>query len=296
MYIALEWTSSAFHAWRLRTDGTVADDHRSTRGVNTVSGGAFETAMREEIAPWLADAKGIVLSGMVTSRTGWVESPFAMVPAALSDLFAQAVRKDLAGLPPLYFLPGIARHDPVPDVMRGEEMAIFGIEGAMPDCVVLPGAHTKWVRTDGSRITDVATYMSGEVLNLLKQDSLVSRLMPASHQPHPEAFERGVTMAQDKATMPGGVLQRIFSARSLVLFGRLKPEEIADYLAGVMIGSEIAEALAGIDSPGGICVLGEGAAASTYRSALATLQIASPAIISSRVAAFAAIIGRLTGR
>lgn len=293
MFIAIEWTSAAFHAWHLQADGAVIAEHKSAAGVNTVTPGAFESTLRAEIGPWLADAQAIMLSGMVTSRTGWVESPFVMVPAAASDLLGQAVRRDLPGLPPLHFLPGVARLDPVPDVMRGEEMAIFGIEGTLPPLVVLPGAHSKWVRTDGARIIDIATYMSGEILNLLRRDSLVSRLIPASYEPQPAAFERGVLMAQDKAALPGGVLQRIFSARSLVLFDRLKPKEIADYLAGMIIGSEIAEALASAERPSVVHVLGQTPIATSYRNALKLLEIDSPEVESSAARGFARLVPAL---
>jgi 2-dehydro-3-deoxygalactonokinase len=293
MYVAIEWTSASFHAWLLRKDGTTAAEYGSARGVNSVKGNAFEGALIEEIGAWLPDAQAILLSGMVTSRTGWVESPFAMVPAAIADLVGSAVRKDVAGLPPLYFLPGIARLEPVPDVMRGEEMAVFGIEGILPSLVVLPGAHSKWVRTDGTRILDIATYMSGEVLNLLRRDSLVSRLIPESHEPQPAAFGRGVLMAQDKAALPGGVLQRIFSARSLVLFDRLEPEEIADYLAGMMLGSEIAEAFAGATPPSAVPVLGQTPIAASYRNALKLLGIDSPEVDSSAARGFGRVIAAL---
>jgi 2-dehydro-3-deoxygalactonokinase len=174
--------------------------------------------------------------------------------------------------------------------MRGEEMAVFGIEGTLPSRVVLPGAHSKWIRTDGTRILDVATYMSGEVLNLLRRDSLVSRLIPESHEPRPAAFERGVLMAQDKAALPGGVLQRIFSARSLVLFDRLQPEEIADYLAGVILGSEIAEAFAGTKPPSTVHVLGQTPIATSYRNALKLLGIESPVVDSNAARGFGRLV------
>ncbi|HTN62500.1 MAG TPA: 2-dehydro-3-deoxygalactonokinase [Devosia sp.] len=293
MHIAIQWTSAAFHAWLLGTEGTVAAEHQSAHGVNSVGDGGFADALRAEIGPWLPDAQAILLSGMVTSRTGWAESPFIMVPAALPDLLTQAVRQDCAGLPPLYFLPGIARDNPVPDMMRGEEMAIFGAEDRLPDVVILPGTHTKWVKTDGTSITDIATYMGGEVLNLLKQDSLVSRLIPPGYVPHPEAFERGVLIAQDKTALPGGVLQRIFSARSLVLFNRLKPEEITDYLTGLMLGSEIAEAFANMERPSDIHVLGNGPMAIAYQRALALFGTAAPTLVSAPAKAFANLAAAL---
>lgn len=228
MYIAIEWTSAAFHAWQISPAGKIIDERKSPTGVNTIQNAAFETALRHELADWLPSATAILLSGIITSRTGWIESPFAMVPAGLADLLGNAVLKHANGLPPLYFLPGIAQHTPLPDVMRGEEMSIFGIEDGADGHLILPGPHAKWVEISNGKITGLTTYMSGEILNLLKKDSLVSRLIPSQYTANPEAFQRGVAMAYDQQKLPGGILRRVFSARSLVLFDQLRPEDIAD--------------------------------------------------------------------
>ena len=45
------------------------------------------------------------------------------------------------------------------------------------------------------------------------------------------------------SSIGGNVLRRIFSARSLVLFEVLPPDDISEYLSGMMIGAEITEAL-----------------------------------------------------
>jgi len=296
MYIAVEWTSSAFHAWLMDANGTVAAEHESLVGVNAVRNGAFEATLRSEVGTWLPESKAILLSGMVTSRTGWMESPFAMAPAGIADILAQAVRSDLPGLPPLYFLPGVARLEPLPDVMRGEEIGIFGMELPLAKLLVLPGAHSKWVRTDGQRIVDLTTYMSGEILNLLRRDSLISKLIPAEYLPNALAFDRGVEIARDKSALRGGVLQRVFSARSLVLFDQLPPTDIADYLAGVVFGSEIVEALANEDQPDTVTVLGETPLAASYRRALAKFGIASPSRSSQRHGGFARLIAMLENR
>ncbi|WP_117190314.1 2-dehydro-3-deoxygalactonokinase [Rhizobium terrae] len=265
MHIAIEWTSAAFRA--LLIDGeNVLGERTSDRGTTRVSDRAFEAALREELGDWTERADKILFSGMVTSRNGWIESPFASVPAGPEDLAAQAVVHRMDGLPPLVFLPGIAQIRPLPDVMRGEEMSLFGLERT-DGLFVLPGPHAKWVTMEGGRITGITTYMSGEILNLLKKDSLVSRLIPATYEERPDAFRRGVQTAYEDDSLPGRILARIFSARSLVLFDQLKPEEISDYLAGLMIGAEIAEAFktAGTNI---IHVIGHNPLASRYKAAI----------------------------
>ena len=247
MYIAIEWTSAAFRAL-LMDDDKVLGERRSDRGTVSVPDRAFEATLREELADWTGKAERILLSGMITSRNGWIESPFVPTPASASDLATNAITHHVAGLPPLLFLPGIAQTQPLPDVMRGEEMSLFGLTET-DGLFVLPGPHAKWVRIQDGRIIGITTYMSGEILNLLKKDSLVSRLIPETYEEQPQAFHRGVLAAYDEGALPGRILARLFSARSLVLFDLLKPSEISDYLSGLMIGAEIFEALHNREEP-----------------------------------------------
>ncbi|MBW6425148.1 2-dehydro-3-deoxygalactonokinase [Rhizobium sp. XQZ8] len=279
MIIAIEWTSMAFRA--LLLDGEkVLGERNSDRGTTKVANGAFEAALREELGDWMDKVERILFSGMITSRNGWIESPFAVVPAGPEDLGAQAVTHEVDGLPPLVFVPGIAQTKPLPDVMRGEEMSLFGLKQT-DGLFVLPGPHAKWVTMDNGCITGITTYMSGEILNLLKKDSLVSRLIPSAYKERPDAFRRGVETAYQQDALPGRILARIFSARSLVLFNQLPPDDITDYLAGLMIGAEIAEAL-GDDKSRDINILGHTALAEKYKLALdlagARITLSSPSI------------------
>jgi 2-dehydro-3-deoxygalactonokinase len=214
--------------------------------------------------------EAILLSGMVTSRNGWIESPFVQTPAGAADLAAGAVRRHIAGFPPLFFLPGIAQSLPLPDVMRGEELSILGIDDA-DGLHVLPGPHAKWIRMVEGRISAITTYMSGEISHLLERDSLVSRLIPKVRTERPEAFRRGVlaALADD---LPGRILARIFSARSLVLFEQLAADDICDYLEGLLIGAEAREATEALQSRK-VTIVGAGRLAERYRLALELRQL-----------------------
>lgn len=293
MFIAIEWTSANFHAWLLDASGQVTDERKSARGVNTIRDGAFAAALREELGDWLAGAAGIILSGMVTSRTGWVESPFAPVPAGLNEIAGAALVQDVDDLPPLYFLPGVSQQLPLPDVMRGEELSLLGADAPADGVFILPGAHTKWVRKQAGKITAITTYLSGEILNLLKKDSIISRLMPAEYTPHPEAFRRGVAMVDD-ADIGGGLLRRVFSARSLVLFDQLQPAEIADYLAGMFIAAEIREAASAVDGP--VLLVGNAPVAMSYEVALSELGVPCRRIQLDSAQAFAALAVRIANK
>ena len=183
MILAIEWTSAAFHAFLFEEDGTLIDQRQQARGVNHVTDGAFEAALREMVGDWAAQASRVYLAGMITSRNGWVETPYAEAPASLQDILARAVTRTVEGLAPLVFLPGVSVQHPLPDMMRGEELKIIGAMGRGSGVVALPGAHTKWAMVENGSIQRFATYMTGEIAALLKANSLVGA-------PHPNPVRR----------------------------------------------------------------------------------------------------------
>jgi len=127
-------------------------------------------------------------------------------------------------------------------VMRGEECQILGAlltRGQSDGLFLLPGTHSKWARVQDRRLTQFRTYITGEMFNLLRQSGTLAQLMTADEHVD-EAFARGVrAMASD-----AGLLNRLFSARSLALFGRLEGRAVASYVSGMLIGAEMRDALA----------------------------------------------------
>jgi len=294
VFLAIEWTSAAFHAFLFAADGTLLGQRQEARGVNHITDGAFETALREIVGDWATEVGRIYLSGMITSRNGWVETPYAQAPASLTDIAARTVVRHIDGLPPLVFLPGVSVRDPLPDMIRGEELKVFGAMGQSSGLVALPGAHTKWVAVKDGRIEQFATYMSGEITALLKSNSLVGKLIPAQSADNPEAFLpeaflRGVRLARDRR-IGGHILRRIFSARSLVLFEDLPPADISDYLSGLMIGAEINEVIGEYNSPDKqVRLIGAPALCQRYSLALLEAGMTSTVADNAGIAAFQAL-------
>ena len=102
---------------------------------------------------------------------------------------------------------------------------------------------------------------------MLKTHSILGRLM-AGDLPDEGAFARGLAYARNG---PGGLLKRLFSARTLGLFDQLPASAIASYLSGLLIGSEIAEAqacLPDLPATAEITVIGGSELANTYRLAI----------------------------
>ena len=289
MFLAIEWTSADFHAFLLGADGTLVSQRQEARGVNHVANGAFETTLREIVGDWAAEAHRIYLSGMITSRNGWIETPYAPVPASLTEIVAGAVVKHIEGLPPLFFLPGVSVRTPLPDMMRGEELKIFGAMGSSGGLVALPGTHTKWAFVNHGRIEHFATYMSGEITALLRSNSLVGRLIPEQSADSPEAFLRGIRLARDRS-IGGHILRRIFSGRSLALLDELPLEDISDYLSGLMIGAEINEVIDEFGLPySQVTLIGPPALCHRYSLALGEAGVTSATANDAGVRAFQAL-------
>ena len=82
----------------------------------------------------------------------------------------------------VYIAPGVATRDErgAPDVMRGEETQILGAmksSGAHSGLFVLPGTHSKWARVEAGCIVGFETFMTGEVFAVLKEHSVLGRMM-----------------------------------------------------------------------------------------------------------------------
>jgi 2-dehydro-3-deoxygalactonokinase len=138
--------------------------------------------------------------------------------------------------------------DGVPDVMRGEETQIVGaLSAGGGGLMVLPGSHSKWAFADRDEVTWFATFMTGELYGLLGEHSILGRLMVPRTAFDAAAFAQGLDRARDEGPGTGGLLKRLFGVRTLGLFDRLAPEAAPDHLSGLLIGTEISEALASID-------------------------------------------------
>jgi len=241
--IALDWGSTSFRAYRLGPEGAVLETRSSERGITGVTDGDFGRVLREEAGDWLQPGLPVLAGGMITSRNGWVETPYVACPAGLDEIAAGVVTRELEGGVTLRFAPGLSASGAMPDVIRGEEVQIIGASAAMGDGLyVMRGTHCKWALVEGGRIADFATFVTGELYGALRKHTLVGRLAEGDARA-PEAFARGVRFGFDPSASTGGLLHRMFSARTLGLFGELPPAELGDYLSGLLIGAEIREGL-----------------------------------------------------
>ena len=264
--IAVDWGTSSLRGARLDAAGRVLEEKSAPLGILNVPNGDFAGVFAAQFSDWMTPAGSLCLiSGMAGSRQGWAEAPYVACPAGPDD-----VRRRLHWIEPgrIALVPGLSDDQgEVPDVMRGEEVQIFGamrLAGLADGLFVLPGTHSKWATVQNGRVTDFRTFMTGEFYALLSQHSILARTLEAAAALDEAAFLRGV----GRAGGGQGLLHNAFGVRALGLFGRLSPAQSASYLSGLLIGEE----LRGQELPAGREIISIGAPALTARYALALGQ------------------------
>lgn len=238
-FIALDWGTTSFRAYLVGADGATTKQFASPEGILAVKDQDFEAVLESHIGSWDRSLP-VVASGMITSRQGWIELPYAECPAALSDLAARIKVQTTASGRTIHFITGLHYKSASigHDVMRGEETQVFGSLDTGAHHFVAPGTHSKWIDVAHQKITGFSSYMTGEVFALLRSHSILGRLMTSDIDDE-AAFLKGV----DKALAdPAGFLHSIFSARTLGLFNDMRGEQLASYLSGIVIGTEVAHA------------------------------------------------------
>jgi len=273
--ILLDWGTSSLRAMLMGDAGTVLDRRASAQGVATVKDGRFEPILREIVGVWLAEHGPLPIYGfgMIGSRNGWVETAYAPCPACAADIAARMERRELAYGLEVIFAPGLnfSRDGEAPDVMRGEEAHLFGLDPGGPSVAVLPGTHSKWARVADGTVEAFQTFVTGELFGLFATHSFVAGSKEAS-APDPEAFADGLAAGFLEDSAAGGLLARLFTVRTKMLAGRLEPTQAGEFLSGLVIGSEFREAYAaGWFAPGeAVTLLGAGELISRYQRAAVT--------------------------
>ena len=264
--IAVDWGTSSLRGALLDDAGRVLEEKSAPLGILNVPNGDFAGVFASQFSVWMKPAGNLCLiSGMAGSRQGWVEAPYVACPAGPDEL-ARHLHWIERGR--IAIVPGLKdEQGDVPDVMRGEEVQIFGamrLAGLADGLFVLPGTHSKWATVRDGRITGFRTYMTGEFYGLLSQHSILARTLEADAPLDEAVFLRGLTRAGNGK----GLLHNAFGVRALALFGRLSPTQSASYLSGLLIGQE----LRGQKLQEGSEVIANGAPALTARYALALGQ------------------------
>jgi 2-dehydro-3-deoxygalactonokinase len=279
--IGIDWGTTHLRAYRIAQDGAVMARRESDRGIMHVADGRFSDVLRDVAGDWIeAGEHHVLLAGMVGSRQGWLEARYLPCPAGAEAIGAALVAVPFEGAQVL-LVPGLCDCDAsgVPEVMRGEETEIIGVQdllgGAGLAC--LPGTHTKWARIPEGRIAGFETYFSGEAFGALRSHTILGRMM-VDGPILDVAFDRGLA----RSRQPGHLLHHLFGVRTLGLMDQLDQTESASYLSGLLIGHEVRAAL---PTGGRVVLIGSASLCALYARAIAACggeAVAAPSDAAAR--------------
>ncbi|MEO1952314.1 2-dehydro-3-deoxygalactonokinase [Thioclava sp.] len=230
-WIAADWGTTHLRVWAMR-GREVLDRRSSEQGMGKLTPAEFGPVLENAVAGW--GAAPVVTCGMVGSRQGWAEAPYAPVPCAAQP---RLVRVPDHAARPVFIACGL-RQDSPPDVMRGEETQIAGFLLRTPDfegTICLPGTHTKWVALRAGRIERFRSCMTGEIYDLLAHRSVLRHTIGEGCSDM-AAFDAAVAEA---LADPAAAYGALFALRAGALLGAQSPETAACRLSGLLIGWEL---------------------------------------------------------
>ena len=229
-FVAIDWGTSSFRAWLIEHD-QISDQIDTDQGVKNFTEGAHSKYLSEVLTKWSGQFNFIIAIGMVGSSIGMHETKFSAIPIDISGVFESLIK--VPGFKPdLYIVPGVSKAG---DVMRGEESQSLAT-GMINGLVVLPGTHSKWVKIENGEIADFRTYLTGELFELLRNHSTLSK-----------ATESSAKLAASKEFYAGldaqvsDLTHELFTIRANWLQGKSQ-EASREYLSGLLIGAEIKSA------------------------------------------------------
>jgi 2-dehydro-3-deoxygalactonokinase len=236
-FIGVDWGTTAFRAYLADEGGRALETLADGEGALALKPGEHEPYLASRLAGW--PRLPVLACGMVGAKQGWREAPYVACPVGLAEI-AVAMLTVPTSFGEVRIAPGLRAADRVgaPDVVRGEETQILGAlaAGGGDGVYVLPGTHSKWARVEDGRIVGFETFMTGEVFAVLKNHSVLGRMMAPPQEG--AGFVRGVEAAR-RLERPGDLLHAMFAARTFGLFETLPADQLGEYLSGLLIGAEI---------------------------------------------------------
>ena len=227
----------------------------------------------------------LVISGMASSSIGLAEVPYAGLPFAV-DGSQTSVRwfDSRADFQHDTLLVSGVRSDH--DVMRGEETQLIGLMtlpefptlAAQQVIGIFPGTHAKHLYIQNWQLFRFDTFMTGELFALLLNHSILGDSTDWSgHPPQTDrelqAFLAGVAKARVQA-IP--LTQTLFQVRTNQLFGQYDLAENAQFLSGLLIGTELSSL---VNSTGKLLLCGGRKLAPFYQLALDYLGLSAHTLV-----------------
>lgn len=245
-YLIVDWGTSNLRIFLMSNEDTLLKKKESAMGLLKVENGNFAVTLETILTSWLPHYQKLPLfmAGMVGSANGWFSVDYVETHVDLSKLSQGSFHFELPWLAPATIVPGVLHSDKcknTKDVMRGEEVQVFGLVEKFHANeidnntinIILPGTHSKHVKVVEENITQLSSFMTGELFSVISQHTILGKDLPPQ-QFNVDAFALGVQEGQTTQ-----LTQVLFQTRTHKLFNDIDAEFIESYLSGLLIGNEL---------------------------------------------------------
>jgi 2-dehydro-3-deoxygalactonokinase len=276
-WIAVDWGTSSLRIWGLGADNQQVFYLASDEGMASMHDAqAFETTLLKHFAPYLPADKSIpvLCCGMVGAKQGWHDVGYQVLPCNPLSQQSPLRVPDTDPRLKVWILPGLSQQSPA-DVMRGEETQIAGLlsklSAAQPfdGMICLPGTHSKWAQIEADKVTQFATFLTGELFALLGQQSVL-RFSVSDSEWCEDTF---VSAVKEAYANPAQLSHLVFSVRAADVLAQPQGKHGKARLSGLLIGLELAGAK-GLASTKQVQLVGNDDLAKLYQTAMSALGLA----------------------
>ncbi len=179
----------------------------------------------------------VVISGMATSNIGLWELPYGNMPFDAQGNGLKWEKMTLSNELSVILISGIKNRS---GMMRGEEIQAVGLSEHLRSfkngILILPGTHSKHISYDNGKFTNLKSFMTGELFELLSQKSILANTV--EHSPwgdeRKEAFLDGLQIgfAQELSS-------HLFYVRAKHILENSDKKDNYYMLSGMLIGDEL---------------------------------------------------------
>src|SRR6185295_12134723 len=147
----------------------------------------------------------------------------------------------------------------------------LGMDATDDAVVCMPGTHSKWVRANSGTVERFATFMTGELFDVVSRETILSHAVTGADEAEDiNAFRSAVIAAFEKPAFAANLLFQVRSGQ--LLYGG-KPSAAREKISGTLIGLELAAGLAGGVPSEGIILVASGRLQRLYRLAFETVSV-----------------------
>lgn len=239
-YLIVDWGTTNFRVFHMDRNDQLINKQELPLGLLHVKDGDFGKALENVLSSWLPSYKKlpIMMAGMVGSLNGWFNVEYAATNVNTEKLAVKAHQFILPWGALGTIIPGVSHKTKTGafDVMRGEEVQVFGLAQLMDTPLfnaVLPGTHSKHVRVVNAEITELSSFMTGELFSVISEHTILGKGLPEQIG-NKDAFILGVNEGKTEK-----LTSALFATRTHRLFNKIADTDVHDYLSGLLIGYEL---------------------------------------------------------